>query len=109
VGTRNVHELPLVPGKVPNASVEQLERTLAPSKVNEIVELARKPSPEAATELPIGPETGAMVIELSIAKTASARFRPSVAANISAPLGAAVVAKEQGVPVWPGKLPEPSV
>src|SRR5580658_1264629 len=50
-GTVNVHAVPVVPGKLPDASVEQVEVTASPSNVKLIVESSANPDPVAATEL----------------------------------------------------------
>ena len=53
-----VHGVPEAPGKLPFASVEQLETTEVPAKVKPMVEFASNPAPDAATRVPTTPLVG---------------------------------------------------
>ncbi len=73
-GTRKAQE------KAPLASEEQAEEkaVAAPLKVRAMVVLARKPEPEAVTELPTRPEVGARLTAEVTVKEVEAELVPSL-------------------------------
>ena len=60
-GTLKLHAEPLVPGKVPFGSVEQVEATAIPANVKLIEEFAPNPVPDAATRELTTPLVGVSV------------------------------------------------
>jgi hypothetical protein len=108
-GRRSVQGVPLDPGKVPLTSVEQLPPRGVPFRLKVTTELAENPVPEAEM---IAPDAGPSLRTEKLAFTKKLRLAvltPSVAAMTWTPPGVGGIAKVQGVPLYPGNSPSPSV